>query len=159
MKQAPAAERVSLIPWPPILFVGALAGGWALGRTAALDWPGLNDRPAHIIGLAFGIAGFALAVWAIATFIRAGTTVWPDGRAKVLVTDGPFRRLRNPMYLAEVLLLLGLAELTHNIWYAILAPVFALAVTWLAIGPEERHLEARFGDSYRTYKERTRRWL
>ena len=63
------------------------------------------------------------------------------------------------MYLAEVMILLGLAELTHNVWFAILAPVFGVAVTVLAIIPEERHLEARFGEAYHAYKERTRRWL
>ena len=57
------------------------------------------------------------------------------------------------------MILLGLAELSHNIWLAILAPVFAVAVTWLAILPEERHLETRFGDAYRAYKARSRRWL
>jgi protein-S-isoprenylcysteine O-methyltransferase Ste14 len=41
----------------------------------------------------------------------------------------------------------------------ILAPVFAVLMTWLAILPEERHLEAKFGDAYRAYKARTRRWI
>ena len=57
------------------------------------------------------------------------------------------------------MILLGLAEVTKNIWFAILAPLFAILVTWLAIIPEERHLEARFGDAYRSYKERSRRWI
>jgi protein-S-isoprenylcysteine O-methyltransferase Ste14 len=61
--------------------------------------------------------------------------------------------------MGHVLILLGLAQLTHNVWFAILAPVYALAVFWLAILPEERHLEERFGDTYRDYKERTRRWF
>ena len=77
----------------------------------------------------------------------------------MLVTDGPFRFRRNPIYLADILILLGLAELTKNIWIVILTPVFAVLMTWLAILPEERHLESRFGDAYRAYKERTRRLL
>jgi protein-S-isoprenylcysteine O-methyltransferase Ste14 len=61
--------------------------------------------------------------------------------------------------MGDVLILLGLAELTHNIWFVILGPVFALAVFRLAIVPEERHLEERFGQAYLDYKARTRRWF
>ncbi len=76
-----------------------------------------------------------------------------------LVTEGPFRFRRNPIYMGEVLVFLGLAELTHNIWFAIIAPLFAIAIQRLAILPEERHLEERFGQAYLDYKERTRRWF
>jgi protein-S-isoprenylcysteine O-methyltransferase Ste14 len=61
--------------------------------------------------------------------------------------------------MGDVLILLGLAQITLNIWLALLAPLFALAVFKLAIVPEERHLEERFGDAYLDYKERTRRWF
>lgn len=155
------AARPSSIPWPPILFVTAVGSAWMLGRPWGwpLAWPGLDDRPARIVGAAIGLAGLALGIWALLTFVRAGTQVRPDQQATVLVTHGPYRRWRNPMYLAEVMILLGLAELTHNVWFAIVAPLFAVAVTVLAIVPEERHLEARFGDAYRDYMERSRRWL
>jgi protein-S-isoprenylcysteine O-methyltransferase Ste14 len=100
-----------------------------------------------------------LLIAAIVTLRRHGTTVLPDVGATVLVTDGPFRRFRNPIYLADCLILLGLAELTKNVWFVIAAVVFAILVTWLAIRPEEAHLEARFGDAYLDYKAKTRRWL
>ena len=57
------------------------------------------------------------------------------------------------------MILLGAAELTKNIWFVVCAALFAILVTVLAILPEERHLEARFGDDYREYKSRSRRWL
>ncbi len=66
---------------------------------------------------------------------------------------------RNPIYIADVLMLLGVAELTKNVWFAIFAVAFVPLVTWLAILPEERHLEDRFGDTYRAYKASTRRWF
>ena len=89
----------------------------------------------------------------------ARTNVWPHRQADLLVTAGPFRIWRNPIYMGEMLILLGLAQVTYNIWFAILAPVFALAVFKLAILPEESHLEARFGETYLDYKSRTRRWF
>jgi protein-S-isoprenylcysteine O-methyltransferase Ste14 len=105
------------------------------------------------------VAGLALVVWGIVTLRRAGTTVHPDQAPDRLVTDGAFRFRRNPIYMGDVLAFLGLAQLTYNIWFAILAPIFALAVLQLAILPEERHLEDRFGEAYLDYKARTRRWF
>ena len=61
--------------------------------------------------------------------------------------------------MGEVLVLLGLAQATGNIWLAIVAPPLAALLLVLAILPEERHLEARFGEEYLVYKERTRRWF
>ena len=80
----------------------------------------------------------------------------PAGR---LVTHGAFGFRRNPIYMGEVLVLLGLAQATGNIWLAIMAPPFAARLLVLAILPEERHLEARFGEEYLDYKARTRRWF
>lgn len=114
---------------------------------------------AHIVGRGLGLLGIALLFWAAWTLRRHGTTILPDKAAAVLVTDGPFYFRRNPIYIADILILLGIAEMTQNVWFAILAVPFALLVTWLAILPEERHLEDQFGDAYRDYKARTRRWL
>jgi protein-S-isoprenylcysteine O-methyltransferase Ste14 len=152
-------ERPSSFPWPPVLLTAVFATGWYLGRAHPLPWPGAGDTPARVIGWGFLIGGIALAVWAIATMMRAGAQVRPDRGATALVTHGPFRRFRNPIYLADTMLLLGLAEITQNVWIAILTPVFVIAVTWLAILPEERHLEAKYGEDYLDYKAKSRRWL
>ena len=151
--------RANRIPWPPILLVLALAGAWGLGHVLPLPWPGQDDGPARLIGEAFGLGGLALAVWAAAALYKHHTTVMPNGRAEKLVTTGPYARLRNPIYLGETFVLLGLAEMTKNIWFAAAAAVFAVAITGLQIVPEERHLEARFGAAYRDYKSRSRRWI
>jgi protein-S-isoprenylcysteine O-methyltransferase Ste14 len=155
----PHAPQPTAVPWPPVLIAAVLAIGWLAGRLYPLPWPGLNDWPARLVGYGLGAAGLALVAWAIVTLHRAGTTLRPDRGADRLVTNGPFRYRRNPIYMGDVLILFGLAELTHNIWFAILAPLFALAVFRLAIVPEERHLEERFGQAYRDYKARTRRWF
>jgi protein-S-isoprenylcysteine O-methyltransferase Ste14 len=155
----PHAPQPTAVPWPPVLIAAVLAIGWLAGRLYPLPWPGLDDWPARLVGYGLGAAGLALVAWAIVTLHRAGTTLRPDRGADRLVTNGPFRYRRNPIYMGDVLILFGLAELTHNIWFAILAPLFALAVFRLAIVPEERHLEERFGQAYRDYKARTRRWF
>lgn len=155
----PPLPTPSTIPWPPLLLIMAAAAGVGLHWTWPLPWPGQDDLAARLIGYGIGLAGVALALWSLLALMRAGTTVRPDRGSSVLVTDGPYRRYRNPIYVADVLLLLGAAQLSHNIWLVILAPVFAAGVTWLAILPEERHLEATFGDHYRDYMARSRRWI
>jgi len=157
--QVPQADRHAAVPWPPILVGAVLAGGLLLGRLYPLAWPGMDDLPARIVGYGIGAAGIALVAWGFLTLWRAGTTIMPNQRADRLVTEGAFRFRRNPIYMGEVLIFLGLAELTHNIWFAILAPLLAITLYVLAIRPEEQHLETRFGQAYLDYKGRTRRWF
>jgi protein-S-isoprenylcysteine O-methyltransferase Ste14 len=147
------------VPWPPILFLATCVLALVAARILPLPWPGIDDTPARVIGYGFGIAGLALIAWALLTLRRAGTTYRPDQGADRLVTDGPFRYRRNPIYMGDALLLLGFAQLTGNIWFAILMPAFLMAVYFLAVLPEERHLEERFGQAYLDYKESTRRWF
>lgn len=154
-----ATGRANTFPWPPVLFLAAILAAYALGRVAPLTWPGTDDTPARVIGAGLGIAGLLLAIAGIWTLIRHSTTVRPDRASDVLVTSGPYRLFRNPIYLGEVLILFGLAELTKNVWYVAAAIFFAVLVTWLQIIPEERHLEARFGEAYRDYMRRSRRWI
>ncbi len=149
----------STIAWPPILLVGVAVLAVGLDRWLPLPWPGVDDRAARIIGLGIGGVGLGLIAWAAWTLHRAKTTVLPHRAASHLVTCGPFVRFRNPIYLGDVMVLLGAAELTKNIWFVAGAIAFAVLVTVLAILPEERHLEARFGDDYRAYKSRSRRWI
>jgi protein-S-isoprenylcysteine O-methyltransferase Ste14 len=158
-KEFDIAARPSAFPWPPVLLVAILAGAWALGWAYPLAWPGTDDGPARAVGIVIGVAGLLLFGWAALTLKRHQTTILPDKGADHLVTDGPFRFRRNPIYIAHVMILLSIAEMTKNIWFAILAILYAVLVTWLAIIPEERHLEAKFGDAYRAYKAATRRWI
>jgi len=155
----PEAARPSAVPWPPVLFAMALGAGFTLGRQYALPWPGLDDTAARVIGYGFGLGGLMLIAWGFLTMQRARTNILPHKSADKLVTSGPFRIWRNPLYMGETLVLLGLAQATGNIWMAIAAAAFAVGILKLAILPEERHLEARFGDAYLAYKGRTRRWF
>ncbi len=154
-----SADRPSNIPWPPLLLILCAVGAWLLDRWFPLPWPGLDDGGARFVGLSFGVIGIVLIAWGIVTLKRHHTTFKPHAASTNLVTTGPFQVLRNPIYLGDVFVFLGLAEVTKNIWFVILGLVFSVAVTWLAILPEEAHLEARFGDAYRNYKAKTRRWI
>lgn len=152
-------DRPSAFPWPPVLWFGAMGAAWLAQRVWPVAWPGVDDTAARVFGWGLGLGGLALTVWALLTLRAAGTTVLPDKGSDALVTTGPFWRFRNPIYLSHVMILLWLAELTKNPYFALAALVHGILVTALAIIPEERHLEARFGASYRDYKARSRRWI
>lgn len=151
--------RPSAVPWPPVLLVIAIAGPALLGRVMPLAWPGLDDLPARLIGYGIGAAGLALAGWAVITMAKARANILPHRPATTLVTSGPFRIWRHPIYMADVLILLGLAQVTLNVWFVFAAVLFTIAVYKLAVEPEEKHLEAEFGHDYIEWRERTRRWF
>lgn len=153
------AARANSFPWPPVLFVAAIASAWTMGAVLPVSWPGTDDLAARVIGIGFGLAGVALVAWAIIELRQGNTTVMPNGVSAALVTTGPYARFRNPIYLGEVLILLAVAELTKNVWFVAAAFAFAALVTFLQILPEERHLKARFGEAYVAYRARSRRWI
>jgi len=144
---------------PPILCALVAVCMWAGAQgTAAL-------APAHglRLGLAVltGFVGLCFAAPAFREFGRASTTVDPTRpqSASALVTTGIYGLTRNPMYVSLTALLLAWA-----VWLgaamALLGPVtFALFLTRFQIMPEERALQAKFGDSYTAYRQRVRRWL
>ena len=152
-------QAPSRIPWPPLLLVAVFVAGWIAQAYAPIVGPSTFDGPARGVGVAFVFLALAIIGWAALEMRRAATTILPTAVATTLVTTGPFHFSRNPIYLADSLLLIGLALLFLKPWIALLVPVFIGLVTWLAIVPEEHHLEIEFGQVYRDYKKQTRRWL
>ena len=93
------------------------------------------------------------------TALRQGTTVVPHHEVTQLVTTGPFRLTRNPMYTGHVIVLLGAALRTGFWWPLLVAPLCIRATTRLVILPEEDYLADRFGQDYQRYSTRVRRWI
>jgi len=106
------------------------------------------------LGLVFGIS-------AMVSFRRAKTTMNPTKPAATtsLVTAGPFRLTRNPMYLSLLLYLLGWAAYLFSLPAILFLPIFVLYLNQFQIKPEERMMSSLFGPEYAVYKERVRRWL
>jgi protein-S-isoprenylcysteine O-methyltransferase Ste14 len=154
----PAAEAVpSRIPWPPVLIAGTLGLGFLLDRMTGLALPG---SPAiTLVGGVLIVLAIINDVWCFALFIAARTTVMPNRAATRMVTAGPYRFSRNPIYLSHVVLTGGIGLIAQSPFVLLLLPVLVLAFARLSILPEERYLERRFGDDFRAYAARTRRWL
>ena len=83
----------------------------------------------------------------------------PNAAATSLVTKGPYRFSRNPIYLGNTIALAGFGLAVRWGWLLLLIPVTIAAVNWLAISREEAHLARRFGEEWRTYAKKVRRWV
>lgn len=142
---------------PPLIYLGLLLAGLAIDRLAALPSIGLSDPWLFAAGPV--VAGIALLAMAAGLFRRHGTALEPWRPSSALVGSGIYRRTRNPMYLGMAFIYLGLALGFESIAALLLLPVALVLIQTQVIAREERYLEARFGDGYRAYKARVRRWL
>ena len=115
--------------------------------------------PWRLLGLAPLLAGIALNVLADQAFKKRGTTVKPFETSSALVTGGVFAITRNPMYLGMILILFGVAALLGSVTPFITVPLLAALLDRVFISPEERMLEDTFGESFRQYRKRVRRWI
>lgn len=150
-------DNPGVITHPPFLYAGALAAG------AALDWliplPVLAAGAGLVPGVALIVAALALAVWCFGLFRRAGTNVPTNRPATAVVTDGPYRFSRNPIYVALTALSIGIALWVNSWWMlGLLVPTLVIMNVGV-IDREERYLTAKFGDEYLAFKQRVRRWL
>jgi protein-S-isoprenylcysteine O-methyltransferase Ste14 len=154
------AERGAAVPpIPPPLYYGAAFAVGMLLRGAYGDLA-IGARPATAaIGAAVLAAGAALVLAGVAEVVRHRTTIVPHHVASTLVTTGAHRISRNPMYTGLAIAYLGGALLARSWWPLATYPLALLAVRGLAIGPEERHLAAKFGPKYSDYRTLVRRWL
>lgn len=146
---------------PPLWLAAHLGGAYALARFAPLTGRvDLIGGPIlQLVGWSFMAAGFALAIAAAVTLSRAKTTVIPHQRPSALVTAGPYRFSRNPIYLADAMLLVGFAGVIGSLWPLIATPLFMWIVSKRFIEPEEARLREGFPDAYAAWARRTRRWL
>lgn len=157
-----ATDRPNRIPWPPLLYGGAILVAMALQRLLPLPYPAADGALAGWLGplgwalLAAG-AGFDLS--AMATMARARANILPHRAATALVESGPFAISRNPIYFGNTLMMVGAGLGFGNLWLIVTGLVAAVLVLKLAIAREERHLEALFGPAWLGYRGRVRRWI
>ncbi len=141
---------------PPVIYAVVLIAALVAERWRPLPFP--PGPWALAVGVGFASAG-VVALAAVLRFRRARTSPFPWHAANALVTDGPYRYTRNPMYVGLASFVLATAGFTRSLWPALTLPVAIVLIVVLAIRPEERYLQGRFGEAYRDYCTRVRRWL
>lgn len=142
---------------PPLIFAGAVVAAVILAML--LPQPTVVPGDWRILGLLPVGLGSGLHWWAWRTFRARNTTVRADRKPRRLVTDGPFARTRNPMYLAGILILLGLAVMLGSLGSFLPLLAYGLAAHLSFLPVEEQVMEERFADAYLEYRASVPRWL
>lgn len=141
---------------PPIWLILFLLAAFMMDR-----WLPLLALPAwlSVAAVPFSLAGLVIIMWPAVDFLRAKTGMVPFSEATSLVTGGLYRFSRNPMYVGMWFLLLGGALKLGTLGALLPVPFFPLVIRQRFILPEEAFLLTAFGDEYRDYCSRVRRWL
>jgi protein-S-isoprenylcysteine O-methyltransferase Ste14 len=154
---ATSTDKPGVVAPPPLLY------GRAFVLVLVFRWfwpmPIFGRAVAFWLGLALLVLGVGIAAWGRRTMQAAGTNVNPALPTTAIVASGPFRFSRNPLYLALTLLYLGLT-LAFNTWWGsvVLVPVLIIMHRGVVLR-EERYLEQKFGETYRQYRSKVRRYL
>jgi len=145
---------------PPLVFATCFVAGLQLDWLIAPSAPPESLAPAAwALGVTLCTVAGLLSVPAILLLVRRRTTVVPHGRSTALVTAGPYRVSRNPMYLGLATVYVGLALVLSSLWPLLLLPLPIWLLNTRVIPMEERALSEAFGDEYRAYQRRVRRWI
>ena len=145
---------------PPLLFVAGIIAGVLLERVVAMPVSAVVP-PVVRMTLAWAAiaAGLSGVVWAMSTFIRARTAIYPNEPARVIVSTGLYRFSRNPMYVSLTALTVGVGLWLDSAWVLAFVPIALVALTLLVIRKEEAYLSSAFREPYAAYRARVRRWL
>ena len=156
-------ETAGVIARPPLLFLAALLLGFALDHVLTLPFRVPRIGPAHWISaiiagclIPIGSAVFAAGIH---NFSRVATPVQGTKPTRALVTTGIHGWSRNPIYLGMFLVYGGIGLMVRSPWILILMLPLAITIRYGVVAREEGYLDRRFGETYREYRARVRRWL
>lgn len=144
--------------FPPLIHLLAIAIGFFVQWLAPVRMDGSGRWIALLAGCVLLGTAVGLIGWTAAVMSRAGATPNPTRPTTALVSHGPFRLTRNPMYLAWEMVSIGVGLTANALWPIVMAVPAALVIRRLVIDKEERYLEDKFGAEYRDYKARVKRW-
>ncbi len=144
------------VPW---VFVLIYLAGYAVERWHPFAISPEAARIGWIAGIVVFAAGLLIAGWGQVLFRKARTTTVPGKVSSQLVTSGPYRFTRNPMYVGLTLVYLGEAGLLKQIWPIIFLPLMLAYLNWTVIPLEEGKLREAFPGEYEEYRSRVRRWF
>ena len=151
------SDHPHVVAFPPLLYLVTLGIGLLIH--SFFPYQPFPPVPSRIAGALLVIAGAALGTWGNVTMRRAGTNVDPRQPSLAIVSAGPFRFTRNPLYLSLIALYLGITLLLDAAAPLAILPALLLITHFGIIRREERYLEGKFGMAYLDYKRRVRRYF
>jgi protein-S-isoprenylcysteine O-methyltransferase Ste14 len=152
-----APDNPGVIAPPPLLYAGALVLGLVAKRS--LPVPFLPLGLSRTLGWPLVVGGLAVGLLGYREMRRVGTNVDPREPTTAIVTEGPYRFTRNPLYVGMTLIYAGISARANSLPAALLLPLVLAVMRRGVIEREEAYLERKFGDEYLRYKDRVRRWI
>ena len=152
-------QTPGVIAPPPIIVIGVVAFGYGLGRLWPFELTGLDPTVRVCVGGGLFIMATVLAVSALAVMRSAGTPPEPWKPTIHIVSSGPFKYTRNPIYVAMLLVFTGIGMFMGSAWLLLCIPVLFLLLHFGVVVREEAYLTGRFGEEYLAYMRRVRRWF
>jgi len=151
------SDHPDVIAMPPYIMLAFLVAGLALDAV----WPApvLTGTTQYLVGPLLFAAGVGLMAAAMGRFSAAGTNVPTPLPATAIVTDGPYKLTRNPIYVSIALGFAGIAVTVDSLWLMALVVPFMAVIQVGVVKREERYLENKFGDAYGSYRASVRRWI
>lgn len=150
-------DTPGVIAPPPLIYGGFLLIGFVIDCIWPI--PVLPDNVQYALGGVLIALALAIIFPAFIMFRKLGTAVRPDRPTTAIITGGPYRFTRNPLYLALAIIYTGIAIAADSVWVlGLLIPVL-LIMNWGVIDREEKYLDGKFGEEYRQYMASVRRWL
>jgi protein-S-isoprenylcysteine O-methyltransferase Ste14 len=144
---------------PPLIYAVIFLAAVFIQKKIPIDDHFFKSRMNTAIGILFILLAVYFGTRSMNQFIQTKNTIVPNKPAASLQTTGVYHSTRNPMYLALVMLYLGLSCLIGNWWNIILLPLLLLIIQEYIIKKEEKYLVRKFGQEYIDYRHRVRRWL
>jgi len=157
--ESSSPDVAGVVAPPPFIFLGFLVAATVLEVIAPLPLLGAHAIVRYVAGAALALGGFVVIGLGARRFFAAGTNIPPNLPTTTLVVDGIYGRTRNPLYLGSTLVYLGLSVAAGSLWAFVLLVPLLWVINMGVIAREERYLERKFGDAYRAYKARVRRWV
>ncbi len=142
------------ITFPPII----LLASFVLQIVLLFSFP-ISIDLSSLLGLILVISGISLVFVSFRFMRKMKTTFIPDATPEVLISSGPFRFSRNPIYLGMLTFLVGVAFLMSSLSAIIISFVFGVIINFTWISHEEKKLKELFSEDWETYSSKVRRWI
>ena len=152
-------DRAAVKIPPPLIFFGCLGAGVFLDYLFPFHVVGCAWTFRIVLGCCLIVISGLIAISAFKALIDNKTPFNPAKPTVRIVREGSFRFSRNPLYLALLLLLGGIAVLRCSIWLVFALITLFILLERFAVRPEEKYLTDKFGDDYLDYKASVRRWI
>jgi len=149
----------NIIDFPPLWTVVVIVIAVVLSRYTVPLTLGLPVMVSLCLGVMLCVFAFGVMIWCAYTLVSSSTPALPHNKAEVLVTHGPYQWSRNPIYLADIILLISFTFLYQSLWPLMFVPVLFLILQRRFVLPEEAMLQETFPEAFMSWEKNTRRWI